>query len=237
MLKFLSAGPPSETGVKPERVLFAASSTIATTAATAEQHAVLRVFKPLIGVSLAGTVARGWRRRQAMDNALLLGAVAGSTCGDVILQSPQALGEDAKASGKSLNAAAVAFGIAHVCYQATAWRQGARVHPGVLTVHGAGLVGLASQAARHDPRVLPAAAGYGGLVALTSVLGTSSLLSKPKNGRFAAGSVLFLVSDALILLRRMYLRGALPRAVAEAGVMSTYTIAQRLLVDGLDAGQ
>lgn len=220
---------------QPERLLFAASSTIATAAAATERHRLLRVFKPLIGVSLAGTAARGWRRRQATDNVLLLGAVAGSTCGDVILQSPKALGDDAKASGNSLNSAALAFGVAHVCYQVRAWRQGARVHPGVLAIHGAGLAGLASQAARHDPRVLPAAAGYGGLVALTSVLGTSSLLSKPKNGRFAAGSVLFLVSDALILLRRMYLQRRFPRAVAEIGVMSTYTVAQRLLVDSLDS--
>lgn len=109
------------------------------------------------------------------------------------------------------------------------------MHPGLLAVHGAGLVGLASQAARHDPRVLPAAAGYGGLVALTSVLGASGLVgAKVKNARFAAGSVLFLVSDALILLRRMYLQRRFPRAVAEIGVMSTYTLAQRLLVDGLD---
>ncbi|MDK8701098.1 lysoplasmalogenase [Corynebacterium pseudodiphtheriticum] len=223
---------------QPERLLFAASSTVATAAAAAEQHRLLRVFKPLIGVSLAGTVARGWRRRQATDNALLLGAVAGSTCGDVILQSPKALGEDAKASGNSLNSAALAFGVAHVCYQVSAWRQGARAHPGVLAVHGAGLVGLASQAARHDPRVLPAAAGYGGLVAMTSVLGTSGLLAaRNKNSRFAAGSVLFLVSDALILLRRMYLQRNLPRAIAEVGVMSTYTVAQRLLVDGLDSSQ
>ena len=212
---------------QPERLLFAASSTIATAAAATERHRLLRVFKPLIGVSLAGTVARGWRRRQATDSVLLL-AVAGSTCGDVILQSPQALGDDAKASGNSLNSAALAFGVAHVCYQVCAWRQGARMHPGLLAVHGAGLVGLASQAARHDPRVLPAAAGYGGLVALTSVLGTSGLLGgQDKNTRFAAGSMLFLVSDALILLRRMYLQRRFPRAVAEIGVMSTYTLAQR----------
>ena len=214
---------------QPERLLFAASSTIATAAAATERHRLLRVFKPLIGVSLAGTVARGWRRRQATDNVLLLGAVAGSTCGDVILQSPQALGHDAKASGNSLNAAALAFGVAHVCYQVCAWRQGARMHPGLLA---------ARQAARHDPRVLPAAAGYGGLVALTSVLGTSGLLGgQDKNTRFAAGSMLFLVSDALILLRRMYLQRRFPRAVAEIGVMSTYTLAQRLLVDGLDSSQ
>lgn len=223
---------------QPERLLFAASSTIATAAAASERHGLLRVFKPLIGVSLAGTVVRGWRRRQATDNVLLLGAVAGSTCGDVVLQSPKALGEDAKASGNSLNSAALAFGVAHVCYQVTAWRQGARAHPGMLAVHGAGLGGLASQAARHDPRVLPAAAGYGGLVAMTSVLGTSGLLAaRNKNSRFAAGSVLFLVSDALILLRRMYLQRNLPRAIAEVGVMSTYTVAQRSLVDGLDSSQ
>ena len=223
---------------QPEWLLFAASSTIATAAAASERHRLLRVFKPLIGVSLAGTVVRGWRRRQATDNVLLLGAVAGSTCGDVILQIPKALGEDAKASGNSLNSAALAFGVAHVCYQVTALRQGARAHPGMLAVHGAGLVGLASQAARHDPRVLPAAAGYGGLVAMTSVLGTSGLLAaRNKNSRFAAGSVLFLVSDALILLRRMYLQRNLPRAIAEVGVMSTYTVAQRLLVDGLDSSQ
>jgi len=47
--------------------------------------------------------------------------------------------------------------------------------------------------------------------------------------------MLFLVSDALILLRRMYLQRRFPRAVAEIGVMSTYTLAQRLLVDGLDS--
>lgn len=125
-----------------------------------------------------------------------------------------------------------------MCYQVSARRQGARVHPGVLAIHGAGLVGLASQAARHDPRVLPAAAGYGGLVAMTSVLGTSGVVAaQNKNSRFAAGSVLFLVSDALILLRRMYLQRNLPRAIAEMGVMSTYTVAQRLLVDGLDSSQ
>ena len=73
---------------------------------------------------------------------------------------------------------------------------------------------------------------------MTSVLGTSGLLvAQNKNSRFAAGSVLFLVSDALILLRRMYLQRNLPRAIAEVGVMSTYTVAQRLLVDGLDSSQ
>ena len=223
---------------QPERLLFAASSTIATAAAATERHRLLRVFKPLIGVSPGGSPGRGLGRPQATGYVPFLGAVAGFTCGDVILQSPQALGHDAKACGNSLNAAALAFGVAHVCYQVCAWRQGARMHPGLLAVHGAGLVGLASQAARHDPRVLPAAAGYGGLVALTSVLGTSGLLGgQDKNTRFAAGSMLFLVSDALILLRRMYLQRRFPRAVAEIGVMSTYTLAQRLLVDGLDSSQ
>ena len=107
-------------------------------------------------------------------------------------------------------------------------------------------------AAFTHPDRLPAAAGYGLLLTTTSMLGDDPVLESagaagPARPVGAAGELaegdprygighggnLFLVSDALLMLRALVGEEGVVGKLLDAGVMDTYTAAQLLLVDGI----
>jgi hypothetical protein len=51
--------------------------------------------------------------------------------------------------------------------------------------------------------------------------------------RLALGGVLFTVSDALIVIRRLFVRSDRGRRIAEGGILASYAVAQLLLVEAL----
>jgi hypothetical protein len=89
-------------------------------------------------------------------------------------------------------------------------------------------------AATGAPAALPAAVGYGSLLAGTSVLAADEGETTP----LGLGGNLFVLSDGLILARQAFLTGEKPLVrvldgLVDSLVMATYVAAQLLIVEGL----
>lgn len=257
----------------PARVAYLAAGAASVGAALVRSDRTTRTVKPLLMPLLAAgvlhrAVVRGagravtgsdvTSRTTGVDVALVTAGLAGAWAGDVVLMGPGSRAADTRDRARTLSGGAAAFTAARAAHIAVLRRRGARLTRGAvvrrLPVWLAG-VGLAAVAA---PSALPAVAGYGAALAVTSALAADPTLRRgsggaPATGRptdpsrgLAPGGVLFIVSDGLILARL-----ALHRVGSSAGsgargsrgvdavdrlldgtVMATYVVAQMLLVDG-----
>ena len=126
-----------------------------------------------------------------------------------------------------LRPGAAAFAVNQAAYQWLLWRAGARPRPLPVALHA---VPFAAAAWWGRTR-LGLVATYGGMVAATSALAADPAL----RGRgVAAGGLLFLLSDSLILARlQLPDRDTAVGRGLDVAVAVTYVAAQRLLVDGL----
>lgn len=224
---FLTAGARARR--EPERAGFLLVSEVHLWSKAFGWRRVSRATKPLLMPLLVGSALRS--ERSCAERAIACAGLTAATAGDVLL-----LSDDPRA----LPRGALAFAGNQLAWSALLWRRGARASisravPRV--VPWALAVGLA---ARTKPQLLPVVAGYGGLLAATSMLADDPRLrgrEGPAQG-LGHGGNLFLVSDALILLRTIGLgRDSVAGRVTDAGVMVTYLIAQLLIVDGLMRGR
>lgn len=211
---------------EPERAGYLAMAGVDLAAVLSGSTRLERLTKPALLPLLAGTVSRAEVSKN--QRVVALAGLAGGWAGDVIL-----LCRDHRA----LPAGAAAFAVNQLAYCWLLHNQGARPAISRVAVRavpwGLGVAVAASRA----PKLLPVVAGYGGLLAATSMLaGDRELLdhSAPATQGLGHGANLFLISDALILVRTVLVTPGSPtERLVGAGVMSTYLIAQLLLVDGL----
>ncbi|SDR95211.1 lysoplasmalogenase [Corynebacterium timonense] len=223
---------------RPERAAYVSAAAVNVVSSACGWEKPRRAAKAVLMPLLAVHVHRRRHETSPLTAGALLVGLAGGWIGDVVLMPKK----------PNLNLGAIPFAVNHVAYQVLLWRAGARFntlrsalrYP--LWAGSIGLVGLV------QPRFVPAAAGYGLLVATTSVLADDSSLTHASqrvtvhsNGLPSAdatfglghGGNLFLISDALLVLRTLIGdEGLLARAL-DACVMDTYTVAQLLLVEGL----
>lgn len=169
---------------------------------------------------------------------LLGSALAAATIGDILLLDPD---DDEK-----ILRGATAFTVMQICFAKVLSDRGAQ-----LSVRNAlpRLVGwgvASAMLARKSPRVAPGLAAYGLTLATMSTFAADPILapgsaavagvvvpgSDPRS-RIALGGILFTVSDALIVFRRLQLRRESHRRIAEGIVLATYAAAQLLLVEGM----
>lgn len=179
-----------------------------------------RAAKPLIVPALAGGL-------DPTRDRVLLAGLAAATVGDVLLIDPD--DDDALTWG------ARAFAVMQASYSYLLLRRGARPAPVDAIPRYAGWAAAAVLLARRQPAVASTLTGYGAVLATTSTLSARS----PAHGgdrRLMIGGVLFTVSDALIVFRRLFLTEERRRRAAEAVVLSTYVAAQVLLVEALASG-
>ncbi|MEV8237902.1 lysoplasmalogenase family protein [Rhodococcoides fascians] len=176
-----------------------------------------KIAKPLIVPALATALD------PAHDRVLATGLVA-ATIGDLLLIDPD--------DDSALELGATAFGVMQSCYTFLLWRRGAR--PVLLDAvpRYAGWLAASILLARRQPAVAPTLSAYGGVLATTSTLSARSV-SRGGDRRLVVGGILFTVSDALIVHRRLFLTDERQRRTAEAVILSTYVAAQMLLVDAL----
>ncbi|MBY6412583.1 lysoplasmalogenase [Rhodococcus sp. BP-252] len=212
------------------RIFFAGSAAATVIGAATGRERVHRVAKPLMMPALAASVER--------RSALLGSALAAATLGDVLMLDPD---DDARILG-----GAGAFAVMQTCYSVLLASRGARITTTAALPRLAGW-GVAAVALRQrSPDVAPGLAGYGVLLATMSTLSADPTLAPGATVRagvvvptgdtrswLAAGGVLFTISDALIVFRRLVLSSERVRRIAEGAVLSTYALAQYLLVRGL----
>ena len=179
-----------------------------------------RIAKPLIVPALASGLD------PTRDRVLLTG-LAAATVGDVLLIDPD--------DDSALEWGARAFAVMQGSYTYLLFRRGAR--PALIDAvpRYAGWAAAATQLARRQPAVASTLIAYGAVLATTSTLSARSV-SRGGDRRLIIGGILFTVSDALIVFRRLLLTDDRQRRTAEAIILSTYVAAQVLLVEALASG-
>lgn len=198
------------------------------------RRAAKSVLMPLLAVNV-------YRRRHETSKftttALLIG-LAGGWIGDLVLMPKK----------PNLNLGSIPFAVNHLAYEVLLWRAGARFNALRTAIRYPLWAGSAGLVALTKPEVLPAAVGYGFLLSTTSLLADDSSLIDDSEGvtvkangmpiadesyGLGHGGNLFLISDMLLMLRKMIGDEGVLANILDAGVMDTYTVAQWLLVEGL----
>lgn len=181
---------------------------------------VQRIAKPLIVPALATGL-------DPTRDRVLLAGLAAATAGDVLLIDPD--------DDSALEWGARAFAVMQGSYVYLLLRRGARPALSDAIPRYAGWAAAATLLARRQPEVASTLAAYGAVLATTSTL-SARAVSRGGDRRLVIGGVLFTVSDALIVFRRLFLTEDRRRRAAEAVVLSTYVAAQVLLVEALASG-
>lgn len=208
---------------RPELVAFVPTAVVAAVSGALghrRTHAVSKsLVVPVLQAGLAARRQTGW---------LLLAARGAGWCGDVLLLPPDG-DESAADERRRLRRGAVAFGIQQIGYCTLMWRAGVRPTAWRAAVVIAGLGALSAlDTVKGDGAPDAVITAYGVLLGAMTTLAWSS-----GSAQLRAGGLLFLASDAMILVREVLLRNPAGRAIAEAFVLGTYASAQALLVAGL----
>ncbi|MFF0814991.1 lysoplasmalogenase family protein [Rhodococcus sp. NPDC003318] len=224
--------------MKIEHVVFLGATAATVAGAVLDNEKVQMVAKPLIAPALAVRVLRRRSNRDAADTALLLGSLAAATVGDVLMIDPD---DDTR-----LTNGARAFAVMQLGYSAVLARRGARPTAPALVPRLLGWLGAAGLLRARARTVAPTLTGYGAALGTTSTLSADPALAPEArvvagtvvpNGdarsRLALGGLLFTGSDALIVVRRLFVRGRTGRRAVEGVVLASYAAAQALLVEGM----
>ncbi|NMN99143.1 lysoplasmalogenase [Antrihabitans stalactiti] len=201
-----------------EHIVFAGATAVTVAGAVTGRERWQQVAKPLIALALA---VRALRKGRGPDRALLVGGLAAATLGDVLLIDPD---DDTK-----LVQGASSFAVMQCAYTVVLTRHGARptalaVVPRVLGWAGGGVL-LKKQA----PQVAAPLAAYGLTLGTATTLASDPALGPSMN----VGALLFTGSDALIVVRRLFLRSERARAIAEGVILASYAAAQLFLVESM----
>ncbi|WP_245670333.1 lysoplasmalogenase [Corynebacterium crudilactis] len=209
---------------EPERAAFVAAASINIGASLLGVARAKKLSKPVLMPLLAGRVLRS--SHTPGEKALGIAGLGGGWAGDLVLMKPN-----------SLPQGAAGFAINHAAYITLLLAKGARPSTLRTTIRAVPLAAAAGFAALREPKLVPMVLSYGGLLATTSLLADDPHLhdsSVPASFGLGHGGNLFLISDAVLFAREMFLSEGTPAAqCADGMVMGTYTIAQLLLVDGL----
>lgn len=217
-------------------LLGAAAATVA--GAVTENEKLQLAAKPLIGPALAVRVLRRRGNLDAVDTGLLLGSLTAATVGDVFMIDPD---DDTR-----LRNGARSFAVMQAGYSAVLARRGARPTVPALVPRLLSWLGAAALLRARARTVAPTLTGYGAVLGTMSTLSADPALAPgarvvagtvvPTAGarsRLGVGGLLFLGSDSLIVVRRLFVRGDTGRRVVEGAVLASYVAAQALLVDGM----
>lgn len=219
--------------VRALRTAYLAAGAVSVVAAAAGRRGdrLTRIVKPTLMPLLAGTVlARGQRKA----TATVVAGLAAGWVGDIILMGADGRSDDSRTRARNLNRGSAAFALNQVAYIAELWRAGHRPRKSTVALRAPVLASGVVTAATGAPAALPAAVGYGSLLAGTSVLAADEGETTP----LGLGGNLFVLSDGLILARQAFLTGEKPvvrvlDGLVDGLVMATYVAAQLLLVEGL----
>lgn len=227
---------------EPERAAYVGAATVNVVSSALGAEKVRKASKTLLMPLLAASVVRRRHETKPAVTAGLLIGLAGGWLGDLVLMPRK----------NDLNKGAAAFAVNQIAYIKMLHDAGARPNRFRSLARYPLWAASTAGAAFTRPDLLPAAAGYGLLLTTTSMLGDDPVLESagaagPARPVSAAGELaegdprygighggnLFLVSDALLMLRALVGEEGVVGKLLDAGVMDTYTAAQLLLVDGI----
>ncbi len=221
-----------------EHAVFAAASAATVVGGVSGNEKLQRIAKPLIAPALAVRVLRRSRDTDRADTALMVAGLAAATLGDIAMIRSD---ED-----RRILSGAACFGVMQTAYSSILVRRGARVSKPVAVQRAGALAGAAGLLAARSRSVAAPLAGYGALLATTATLaGDPALapaarvragLAVPDTDRrswLGLGGLIFTLSDGSIVVRRTLLKDEKSRAAAEGFVLTTYAVAQLLLVEGI----
>lgn len=221
-----------------EHAVFAGAAAATVAGAVLGIERLQQVAKPLIAPALGVRVMRRRTDLEPADTALLLGALAAATVGDVFMIDPD--------DDKRLSRGATSFAVMQAGYSTVLARHGGRPTPAAVIPRLASWAGAAGLLRSRAPGVARTLAAYGLVLATTSTLSADPALAPgastiggvvvPSGDRrswLGLGGLLFTGSDGLIVVRKLFLRGKTERAVSEGLVLGTYAAAQLLLVEGM----
>ncbi len=227
---------------EPERAAYVGAATVNVVSSALGAEKVRKASKTLLMPLLAASVVRRRHETKPAVTAGLLIGLAGGWLGDLVLMPRK----------NDLNKGAAAFAVNQIAYIKMLHDAGARPNRFRSLARYPLWAASTAGAAFTRPDLLPAAAGYGLLLTTTSMLGDDPVLESagaagPARPVGAAGGLaegdprygighggnLFLVSDALLMLRALVGEEGVVGKLLDAGVMDTYTAAQLLLVDGI----
>lgn len=227
--------------VLPEHSVYLASSVATTVLALSGDKRLQYASKPAMAPALAARVIREYRDKQldGIDTTLLLVGLAAATVGDVfmvdaddddrLIRGATSFGVMQSAYTTFLRQAGAKPHVATVAPQAAAaaagsallfWRQPAVAKP--LSAYSFALGTTAAFAS--DPGLTPGARQVAGVVVPTR--------EDPRTW-LGVGGLVFSVSDASIMARRMFLKGDTGRRLAEGLVIATYAAAHVMLIEGM----
>ncbi|MCM6777312.1 lysoplasmalogenase [Nocardia sp. CDC159] len=221
---------------RPLRAAYAGAAAVTVLGAVTGRDRLQWFSKPLLMPLLAADVRHGGRALAPADRALLLGALAAATVGDVLLIDPD--------DDRRLVAGASSFAVMQAGYAALWLRRGARPRVAVAAPRVAAWFGAAALLRVKAPNLVAPLAAYGATLGTAAVLASDPELApaaktvagmnvpgRDARSRLGLGALLFTLSDGLIVLRRLFARSARSRRVTEGVILSTYAAAQYLLTD------
>jgi uncharacterized membrane protein YhhN len=215
------------TGLKAVYGALAVVDSVLAGSARPAAHRARRVTKPLLLPTLAASQLSDPRARRSPLLASTLAGEAAGWCGDVALLNDEPV---------NFAFGATAFAVGHAAYASGLLRLRGGAPGGPAKAIGGlwalSAPGVVLAAGREAPYLVPVLGGYSAMLSGTAAAATMLGDGVPADAKrsLVAGGLCFLVSDAMLGLRRFLWRGAPP--VLEAAVMASYSAAQFLIADG-----
>ncbi|MEC3958568.1 lysoplasmalogenase [Nocardia sp. CDC153] len=221
---------------RPFRAAFVGAAAVTVFGAVTGREKAQWAAKPLLMPLLAADVVANGGYLHRTDRAVLLGALAAATVGDVLLIDPD--------DDRRLIAGASSFAVMQTGYSWLWFRRGGRPRASVVAPRVAAWLGAAVLMRCKAPTVAVPLTAYGATLGTAATLASDPDLARDaKNiaglnipnadprSRLGLGALLFTLSDGLIVLRRVFARGEKSRRVTEGMILGTYAAAQYLLAD------
>jgi uncharacterized membrane protein YhhN len=192
------------------------------------------IAKPLLMPLLAADTVTSDVELDPVERRLLLGSLAAATVGDVLLLDPD--------DDRRLIAGASSFAVMQTGYSLLWCKRGARPRPEIALPRVLAWVGAAGLLRAKAPNLVLPLTVYGATLGTAATLASDPALAPDaKNiaglnipnadprSRYGVGALLFTISDALIVVRRLFARDDRTRRITEGVILATYASAQYLL--------
>jgi len=226
----------SDPRVRPLRLGYLAAAAVTVYGAATGRDKLQWLAKPLLMPLLAADVVTSGVDIEPTERTMLLASLGAATVGDVLLIDPD--------DDRRLVAGASAFAVMQAGYAGLWWRRGARPGKAITVQRVAAWLGAAVLMQVKTPTIATPLTAYGATLATAGVLASDPELAPEAaiigglnvpdadpRSRLALGSLLFTLSDGLIILRRVFARSTRAGRGTEAVILGTYAAAQYLLTD------
>ncbi|GGK52347.1 lysoplasmalogenase [Nocardia camponoti] len=219
------------------RLAYVAAAAVTVAGAVTGRDRWQQVAKPLLMPLLAVEVAKA--ELPTAERRIALGSLAAATVGDVLLLDPD--------DDRRLVAGASSFAVMQTGYSTLWARRGGRPRAQVAVPRVLAWLGAAGLLRAKAPNLAVPLSLYGLTLGTAATLASDPKLAHPSPRVIAGlvvptrdpqtwlgvGALLFTISDATIVARRLFARTDQQKRVAEGFILTTYAAAQYLMMAGV----